>query len=114
MYPPVGLGQVRICHTHDLMLCGGKLFVPKGTALWVPHHAMHNTKHNWDQPEKFMPGGFPWGLNPAPLPARRARAPFLLRSVVDRCVLVVPCWSLNFDAPCPNPASALNPKISTP
>eukprot|EP00884_Botryococcus_braunii_P007185 jgi/Botrbrau1/16468/Bobra.0142s0062.1 len=55
MYPPVGLGQVRVCHTHDLMLCGGKLFVPKGTALWVPHHAMHNTKHNWDQPEKFLP-----------------------------------------------------------
>ncbi len=56
MYPPVGLGQVRVCHTHDLMLCGGKLFVPKGTALWVPHHGMHNTKHNWEEPEKFLPG----------------------------------------------------------
>jgi hypothetical protein len=56
MYPPVGVGQIRISHTHDLVLCGGKLTVPSGTLLWVPHHAIQNTTLNWDHPEKFQPG----------------------------------------------------------
>ena len=38
MYPPVGLGQIRISHRHDLQLAGGRLRVPRGTVLWVPHH----------------------------------------------------------------------------
>jgi hypothetical protein len=38
MYPPVGLGQIRVSHKHDLALAGGRLRVPRGTALWVPHH----------------------------------------------------------------------------
>lgn len=56
MYPPVGVGQIRISHTHDLVLCGGKLTVPSGTLLWVPHHAIQNTTLNWDHPEEFQPG----------------------------------------------------------
>jgi hypothetical protein len=38
MYPPVGLGQIRVSHKHDLALAGGRIRVPRGTALWVPHH----------------------------------------------------------------------------
>ena len=55
LYPPVGIGQMRICHSHDLSLAGGRLFVPRGTIVWVPHHAMHNAAHNWDEPEAFKP-----------------------------------------------------------
>ena len=57
MYPPVGVGQLRISHTHDLVLCGGKLTIPSGTLLWVPHHGIQNVTANWDHPEKFQPGG---------------------------------------------------------
>ena len=56
MYPPVGIGQIRVSHSHDLVLCGGALTVPRGTLLWMPHHAMHNTSANWDQPHSFLPG----------------------------------------------------------
>ena len=56
MFPPVGVGQIRVSHTHDLLLCNGKLMVPRSTLIWVPHHSMHNTIHNWDEPEKFLPG----------------------------------------------------------
>ena len=55
MYPPVGIGQLRMCHTHDLRLAGGRLFIPRGTLVWVPHHAMHNAAHNWDEPDAFKP-----------------------------------------------------------
>lgn len=56
MYPPVGIGQIRVSHSHDLVLCGEKLAIPRGTLLWVPHHAMHNAATNWDLPSKFLPG----------------------------------------------------------
>ena len=55
MYPPVGIGQLRMCHTHDLRLAGGRLFIPRGTLVWVPHHAMHNARHNWEEPDAFRP-----------------------------------------------------------
>ncbi|EIE21561.1 cytochrome P450 [Coccomyxa subellipsoidea C-169] len=55
MYPPVGIGQIRVSHSHDLVLCGGALTIPRGTLLWMPHHAMHNTSANWDQPHSFLP-----------------------------------------------------------
>lgn len=55
MYPPVGVGQVRVSHTHDLRLAAGRLVVPRGTLIWVPHHAMHNARHNWDEPDSFRP-----------------------------------------------------------
>lgn len=54
MYPPVGAGQVRISD-RDLSLANGRLFVPAGTMLWVPHHSLQNTTHNWEEPEKFQP-----------------------------------------------------------
>ncbi len=56
MYPPVGIGQIRVSQSHDIMLCGGKLAIPRGTLLWVPHHAMHNAAANWDLPAEFRPG----------------------------------------------------------
>lgn len=34
MYPPVGIGQVRVAEKHDLVL-GGKLKIPAGTIMWV-------------------------------------------------------------------------------
>jgi cytochrome P450 len=55
MYPPVGIGQIRVCHTQDLVLAGGRLTVPRGALVWVPHHAMQNARHNWDDPDTFKP-----------------------------------------------------------
>ena len=46
LFPPVAAGQVRVADT-DLTLAGGRLVVPRGTMLWVPHHALHNTTFNW-------------------------------------------------------------------
>ena len=55
MYPPVGIGQVRISNSHDITLAD-RLHIPAGTCIWVPHHAIQNASFNWDDPEKFMPG----------------------------------------------------------
>ncbi|KAK9801866.1 hypothetical protein WJX73_003752 [Symbiochloris irregularis] len=54
LYPPVGIGQIRVSRRHDITLAG-KLHLPRGTLLWVPHHAIQNTSFNWDQPDKFLP-----------------------------------------------------------
>ena len=55
MYPPVGIGQLRVTFKHELVLAR-KLTVPKGTIMWVPHHALQNVSFNWDDPDKFLPG----------------------------------------------------------
>ena len=55
MYPPVGIGQVRAARRHDITLAG-KLHLPRGTLLWVPHHAIHNVSFNWPEPQRFLPG----------------------------------------------------------
>ena len=55
MYPPVGIGQIRTARKHDITLAG-KLHVPRGTLLWVPHQALQNVSFNWDQPNQFLPG----------------------------------------------------------
>ena len=55
MYPPVGIGQVRISNSHDITLAD-RLHIPAGTCIWVPHHAIQNASFNWDDPTKFMPG----------------------------------------------------------
>ena len=62
MYPPVSVGQVRVSNTHDITL-GGRLHIPAGTAIWVPHHAMQNVSYNWDEPEKFKPGAPSYPVN---------------------------------------------------
>ena len=54
LFPPVAAGQVRVS-PQDLSLAGGRLFVPKGAMVWVPHHAIQNAVHNWDEPEAFQP-----------------------------------------------------------
>lgn len=54
IYPPVGIGQIREA-TADVSLAG-KLAIPRGVLVWVSHYAMHNTNHNWENPEKFDPG----------------------------------------------------------
>jgi cytochrome P450 len=59
MYPPVAIGQVRISRAHDITL-GGRLLIPAGTAIWVPHHAIQNVSFNWDDPDKFKPGERPY------------------------------------------------------
>jgi len=53
-YPPVGIGQIREATT-DVTLAG-RLRLPKGSLVWVPHVGMQNARHNWDDPEKFLPG----------------------------------------------------------
>lgn len=54
MYPPVGIGQMREALT-DVTIAG-KLKIPKGTIVWVPHYGIQNTILNWDEPDKFIPG----------------------------------------------------------
>jgi cytochrome P450 len=54
LFPPVAAGQVRVA-AQDLSLAGGRVFVPAGSMLWVPHHAIQNAVHNWDEPEAFKP-----------------------------------------------------------
>ena len=61
MYPPVGIGQVRISTSHDITLAD-QLHIPAGTCIWVPHHAMQNATFNWDDPDKFLPGEQPFLL----------------------------------------------------
>ena len=58
IYPPVGIGQLRCNYKSDIVL-GGQLHIPRGTILWVPHHALHTAKHNWEDPDAFMPGRVP-------------------------------------------------------
>lgn len=55
MYPPVGIGQLRVSNTHDITLAG-RLHIPAGTQMWVPHHAIQNVSFNWDDHDKFKPG----------------------------------------------------------
>ncbi|CAL5224619.1 g7335 [Coccomyxa viridis] len=54
MYPPVGIGQIRVAEKHDIVL-GGKLHIPAGTIMWIPHHAIQNVSFNWDDHDKFLP-----------------------------------------------------------
>ena len=56
MYPPVGIGQMREALA-DVTIAG-KLKIPKGTIVWVPHYGIQNASFNWDQPDKFMPGAW--------------------------------------------------------
>lgn len=41
MYPPVGVGQIRVAQKHDFLL-GGKLLIPAGTIMWVRDTASHS------------------------------------------------------------------------
>ena len=68
MYPPVAFGQMRVSFQHDLVLAG-RLTIPRGTLLWVPHHSLHNASFNWDRPHTFLPGG------PPPCPGPRQEVP---------------------------------------
>jgi cytochrome P450 len=47
--------QVRMSRA-DLALAGGRLVIPRGTLVLVPHHAIQNSAHTWDRPDKFLPG----------------------------------------------------------
>ena len=44
MYPPVGVGQIRVAEKHDIVL-GGKLHIPAGTILWVSFARFLKTLH---------------------------------------------------------------------
>lgn len=55
MYPPVGIGQGRVCQNHDTIV-GGHLHLPAGTCIAMPHHTIHNASFNWDDHDKFLPG----------------------------------------------------------
>ena len=54
MYPPVGIGQAKVCANCDTVL--GGLLLPAGTLIATPHHSIHNASFNWDAPQQFLPG----------------------------------------------------------
>ena len=29
--------------------------VPKGTVVWVPLYSLHNSRHNWQDADKYLP-----------------------------------------------------------
>ncbi|CAL8468296.1 g7836 [Coccomyxa elongata] len=52
MYPVAG-GTVRM-PKKDVLL-GGKYLIPKNTTVFLPLHAIHNSIHNFEEPDKFLP-----------------------------------------------------------
>lgn len=56
LVPPVGVGQLKVALKDDMVLCNGSLRIPRGTMVWISHHAIQNCEQNWDDPTKFMPG----------------------------------------------------------
>ena len=71
MYPPLGLGQIRISE-NDVTI-GKKLRIPKGTLVWVPHHGIMNTQLNWEEPTRFNPGTSILGVSENFSPLRPAQ-----------------------------------------
>ena len=55
LYPPVAVGQIR-CNLHRDVVLAGCLTLPRGTAVWVPHGALHTAAFNWPDPDAFLPG----------------------------------------------------------
>ncbi|KAK9837888.1 hypothetical protein WJX74_007245 [Apatococcus lobatus] len=58
LFPAVSGGSARRCDTHDNWLTSptlGKFCIPKNVSVWMVTHALHNTSHNWSNPEKFDP-----------------------------------------------------------
>ena len=55
LYPPVAVGQIR-CNLHRDVVLAGRLTLPRGTAVWVPHGALHTAPFNWPDPDAFLPG----------------------------------------------------------
>ncbi len=55
MYPPAGVGVVRINRERDVLL-NNQVLVPRGVGVWLPTHALHNVSDNWDHPDAFLPG----------------------------------------------------------
>ena len=54
MHPAIGVGQLRVCTTDTDL--AGQMMLPAGTVLWMPHHAIQNSRLNWDKPDSFLPG----------------------------------------------------------
>lgn len=61
LYPAVGIGHFRVNFLQDLTLAG-QLRIPKGGAIWLASHALHNASFNWDDPDAFLPGRVLQGL----------------------------------------------------
>ena len=55
LYPPVAVGQIR-CNLYRDVVLAGRLTLPRGTAVWVPHGALHTAAFNWPDPDAFLPG----------------------------------------------------------
>lgn len=55
MFPVVGTGTTRVNPKKDVLLGNGKLYVPRGTIVWIGQHALMNCQANWSDPDKFIP-----------------------------------------------------------
>ena len=60
MYPPVGIGQIRVAEKHDIVL-GGKLHLPAGTIMWVSAGLSTSgpATADWTVQELLYKGSFP-------------------------------------------------------
>jgi cytochrome P450 len=52
MYPVVSVGNGRMTSKATRV---GQYIVPNGVIVGVPLYALHNTKHNWEDPKSFKP-----------------------------------------------------------
>lgn len=92
MYPPVAIGQLRVCYSHDITLAG-RLHIPAGTIMWMPHHAIQNASFNWDDADKFIPGALPAGslhrkaYSNQGLPVHVTLSAYMVRGVLCGCNL---------------------------
>ena len=55
MHPVVAMGTILQVNAPSIYL-GGGLTVPRGTAVVIPTHALHNASFLWDRPHLFLPG----------------------------------------------------------
>ncbi|KAF5831099.1 cytochrome P450 [Dunaliella salina] len=69
LHTTAATGTVRVCPKNAML---GGWQIPKGSVVWLPFHAMHNSIHNFSAPEVFDPerwlGQLPTGGKPNPTP----------------------------------------------
>ena len=84
IFPVIGVGQLRLVAADTVL--AGHLSVRAGTVLWMPHHAMHNSTLNWDEPHVFRPGEHEHGMWKEP-------------NGLLSCIVLLQCWVHNEACP---------------